>query len=291
MSDLLFGIDCATDQSVAEADRVSTAIAPVRWVGRYLPVFPLTGAEAAAHHGADRAIACIDNHDQTGAEMAEGFQAGYDTGLASARAWRALGAPEGVHVYLDVETGFWLSPAYLAGYAEGHAAGGTTGCVYLNPIGGNGHNESYARARAMTELVIPIFSCQGQEEPPVPGAFTPAAPPGFEGAVELWQYHVLFGNADLDVATPAGYAGMWQARKPVTTLGVDVALKVLPNHVCPARADLAAGCVVTFDGPDGKPLGLTPHWARVQVLSGATQKGHPAAGLVGWVLRADLKTA
>lgn len=77
---------------------------------------------------------------------------------------------------------------------------------------------------------------------------------------------------------------------PTTALGVDAHLQQSPKADEHVVADLKAGCHLTFDGPDGKPLGITPHWARVKVLSGTTQKLKPAAGLVGYLKRADLRT-
>ncbi len=71
---------------------------------------------------------------------------------------------------------------------------------------------------------------------------------------------------------------------PVTTLGVNAALKEQADHVCQAVADLNAGCVVRFTGQ------VTPDWAQVVVVSGTTQALRPAAGLQGWLLRADLST-
>lgn len=79
----------------------------------------------------------------------------------------------------------------------------------------------------------------------------------------------------------------------VTTLYVNESIQTNPriDPKIPAVADLAAGCIVTFTkAPPAYPAGVTPHWAHVQVVSGSTQRGKPAKGLSGWLLRANLGT-
>ena len=75
----------------------------------------------------------------------------------------------------------------------------------------------------------------------------------------------------------------------VNKLTVDAALKPTPDHTSVAVADLKAGCTVAFDAPDGHPYGITPHWAKVLVTGGTTQKLKNAVGLKGWLLREDLQ--
>lgn len=83
-------------------------------------------------------------------------------------------------------------------------------------------------------------------------------------------------------------------QKTVTTLCVDESLYDLPTDKSRDVADLAAGCTLVFLAPKSNdpknPSGVTPHWAYCRITGGMTQKRKPAKGLVGWVLRADLKT-
>ncbi len=107
------------------------------------------------------------------------------------------------------------------------------------------------------------------------------------GGLNGWERYITIVNNLLAQTEPSDAPA-------VTTLGVNASLKTHPDHqgppANPVVADLAKGCTLTFDESPGHPYGIRGEWAKVRVLSGHTQKGHPATGLLGWLVRADLRT-
>ena len=291
-----FGADMADYSNQGEVDRLTNNLGAPKFIGRYLPVYAITQDEVTYLHDRGIGICAVDNEDQNGSQMGGNYDAGYAHGQRASDAWGNIGAHPGVAIYLDVEQSFYVSPNYLAGWADACHARGFQGGCYINSIAGNGHNESYAAARRMTTSPIPIF---GSEPQPynianqVANYWGPEAPDGYYDDVVIWQYCINYGPSDLDLATDRGMALMWGAKPvvPRTTLMQDASLKPMPNHFCRARANLAKGAVVTFDNPDGTPLhAVTPHWAMVKVLQGTHRNKKDAKGLQGWLLRSSLMT-
>ena len=293
-----FGIDMASNLDDGELTRIANALGPVKFCGRYAPVFAVTPAEIAYLHARGGALLCLDNESQDGAALGGSYQDGRAHGQRAATRWKALGAPDGVGVFLDVEQSFFVSPAYLAGWADGCATSGMGGGCYINSVAGVGHNESYSNARTLTRQPIPIFASEPQPfalANQVADVWEPAAPDGHFADVCVWQYCINFGASDLDMATDAGMALMWSAtppKPPAPTYPYPAhviapgALKTTASHASDPAIDMNHARVWLEVGAEVSVLGPDQHsdddWTPVN-LSAPEQQVH------GWFLASHLR--
>lgn len=290
------GIDMASNLDEGELTRVANSLGAVHFCGRYSPVYQVTAAEIAYLHRRGGALLCIDNEDQTGAGLGGNYDLGKEHGERAALRWKALGAPSGIAIYLDVEQSFYVSAAYLAGFADGCAAHGMVGGCYINSVAGNGHNASYIEARRLTSQPIPIFASEPQPYSIANrfhGEWYPSAPDGFLDSVAVWQYCINYGSSDLDNCTDHGLSLMWSGTPPAPpkpaakhyAIGTICGLKVSPSHSADMainpqgrKVDLELGDTVLPTGKTAKVGGEA--WSEVKL---------PNSPVHGWILKSCIK--
>lgn len=293
-----FGCDMATYLNNGELTRVADTLKPPTFVGRYLPVYSVTEAEIAYLHARGGALLCIWNEDQNGSQMGGSYDSGHAAGERAAQAWKNIGVPSGIAVYLDVEQAFYVSGDYLAGFADGCASLGLVGGCYINSIAGNGHNASYAAARQRTGQPIPIFASEPQPfslANQVATVWEPAAPDGYGNSVAVWQYCINYGSSDLDLCTDHGLAMMWGVKPPAPpkpTYPQDAhviapgMLKQAPSHASKSAIDpshhdvyLEVGALVSVTAADAH---TDDDWTPCSLVK-------PEQVVHGWFIAKNLK--
>lgn len=306
MSRSYWGLDCAS-HAQWPVQRATQLWGHPQFVGRYHPNFDPDTAELAFLHGQGIPIVCIWDGDPDGRYVNQGYTTGFAQGVAATRAWKASGAPLGTAVYMDVETGFFLSGEYARGFIEGVHSEGMVPGFYLNPQFGANHSAAYQYARARTSAIPCVYwTSQNEFDIHAHGPVTEfrtginrgdyaAVVIGYTAECVLWQtYENIENLLDLDTASERGYALMWGAAKPapVTTLAVQTILRTVPktngkHAVGTDHPDgyMPVGTVLHFT-PDPSPgpyhgMETTTHWVHCAVAKSLMH---------GWIERAKLQT-
>lgn len=229
---IFWGVDSANSANhLVEAKTLFDVItqkagqAPAFW-GRYIGGrFALTRAEAQFLHNKNCKILIIYNgtHD-TPASVQGGFQEGANDANKAISAAQALGVPEGVWIYGDLEASWKPTAEWFKGWSDTmlESQYGGAGGVYGNPHPANSanFNKPYCDAFASDPNMqgddaeaAYVFSSE-----PEPGctraagapAFAPDKPPCNPKTV-IWQYaeNCFDGLVDEDLANDAGFRSMW----------------------------------------------------------------------------------
>ncbi len=160
-----------------------------------------------------------------------GYQAGVQDAMNAIAAAQNLGAPSGVSLYGDIETGVATNPDWYFGWWETMSASVYTsaGGFYCNPSANNAQNFATPYCAAINDPRNLNSDGSLRFNPPLfvstprPGCdfdrsyYQPDEPSCVAGSAVIWQYveqchkNDVFpkGLWDQDLATDAGYATMW----------------------------------------------------------------------------------
>ena len=150
----------------------------------------------------------------------------------------AVGVPEGVALYADIEPSYKVSKDWIMGWWKTMASSGYAGRggLYVNPLWpilSKPYCDALAQWNKEQNPATPayLYSQQPQQgcrfPPALNFAWQPAEPDCAPGSAMVWQYQIHCfdtphwkGWGDLDLATPDGYDLMWAGPDalPVTRL-------------------------------------------------------------------------
>lgn len=194
--------------------------------GRYIGGnFALTSLEVEFLHDKGCRILVIYNGARNSpASVQGGLAEGANDANKAIAAAQALGVPDGVWIYADVEAGWQPSSAWFQGWSDTmfNSQFGGAGGVYGNPHKTNAanfnvpycdafNNDSNMQGTDSNAAYIyssePEPGCTAAANAP---AFTPDMPPCNPNTV-IWQYaeNCFKGLVDQDLANDAGFASMW----------------------------------------------------------------------------------
>ena len=212
----IFAVDSASTVTPQVWDDVRQAAgtAPSAWFRYIGGRYAATAAEVAFLHAQGCAVGLIYNA-ATASQVAGGHAQGEADAEQAAAAAHALGAPSTLMLFVDVESAWQPSAAWIEGWADGQRAGpfAGAGAYYCNPRStGFRHAFSCARACSANVAAAPLWSAV-----PEPGATTAAAAPPWRPAtvdgqpVVAWQYaeSAYGGIVDLDLVED-GFTGLWR---------------------------------------------------------------------------------
>jgi hypothetical protein len=216
---LLLGFDTAEPLSGGLWEELSAALSrPPQVANGYLDAFAITPAQVAVARGRGaRLLLCANG---TGPDVVRGsFEDGYLFAEARVVKARALGAPPGVGIAVDIEAEWEPAAAWVGGFAAGVLAGGYRPLAYgvpRRPAFRAALEQAAARYAAVREHLA-VWSAT-----PEPGG-APAVPPwapdrcaGLEVVGWQWQenWSLPSGQAvDLDLWQEE-YPGFWQPPHP-----------------------------------------------------------------------------
>ncbi|HLV97822.1 MAG TPA: glycoside hydrolase domain-containing protein [Ktedonobacterales bacterium] len=209
-------------------DFIAQQVKPPQYWGRYIGGKDLLTPEEIIFLFSKGCRILVIYNDATPSGDHQGGVADAQRAISAAE---ALGAPTGVSIYADIETGVYANPDWLLGWWETMGAS-----RYANP-GGFYCNTGADNASAFTTPYCQALNSPANQQPdgsrrfnpllfssaPRPGcgfdrsSYAPTAPPCAPGSVVIWQYALgCFqetdaprGLCDMDLANARGYATMW----------------------------------------------------------------------------------
>ncbi len=214
---VLLGFDTAAPITPGLWQALSAALGqPPRVVNGYLDAFPITREQVAFVQAQGASINLCANG--TGPAIVQGsFAEGYAFAELRAAKARALGAPPGVGIAVDVEADWEPAGDWLAGFTAGTVAGGYRPLAYGVPrrAAFSGALQAAGERYAVVRERLAVWSATPEPggAPAVP-AWNPDPCAGLPVVGWQWQENwVLPGGQAVDLDLwQEGFAGLWPPR-------------------------------------------------------------------------------